>query len=182
MTAYQTTSALAVQRPRGLTAKLTANAGDNRDPWWIAVDGYIRPELRRCVRRRLLEQLTSPRVQVPERRSAHSNCHGSRARPASSRLAVADSAVPLARAATAPSGGLNAGLADHGLGWRFQGRRLMVRRNPVQGQLGSLPDRQGQPRPIQSTEGEGSSPIARCSRTLPSSSGKGAWLCVTSRV
>src|SRR5215207_1116296 len=46
-----------------LTAKLTAKLADNRDPRRIALDGYIRPDLRRCDRRWLPKQLTSPRVE-----------------------------------------------------------------------------------------------------------------------
>jgi hypothetical protein len=48
-----------------LTAKLTANPADNRDSWRTALDGYIRPELRRCDRRWLPEQLTSPGIEEP---------------------------------------------------------------------------------------------------------------------
>jgi hypothetical protein len=34
-----------------LTAKLTAKPADNRGSWRTPLDGYIRPELRRCGRR-----------------------------------------------------------------------------------------------------------------------------------
>jgi hypothetical protein len=48
-----------------LTAKLTAKPADNRGSWRTTLDGYIRPELRRCDRRWLPEQLTSPGVEEP---------------------------------------------------------------------------------------------------------------------
>ena len=42
---------LPVQHPLQLTAKLTANPPDNRRPRRTTLDGYTRPELRRCDRR-----------------------------------------------------------------------------------------------------------------------------------
>jgi hypothetical protein len=58
---------LPVQDPPWLTAKLTAKPADSRGSRRIALDGYIRPELRRCGRRWPPEQLTSPRVEVAKR-------------------------------------------------------------------------------------------------------------------
>jgi hypothetical protein len=46
-----------------LTAKVTAKPHDNRGPQHTILDGYRRPELRRCGRRGLAEQLTSPTVE-----------------------------------------------------------------------------------------------------------------------
>jgi hypothetical protein len=62
-----------LQTTSWLTAKLTANPCDNRGSRRMALDSYSRPELRRCDRRRPAEQLTSPRVEVPNGAStAHS--------------------------------------------------------------------------------------------------------------
>jgi hypothetical protein len=48
-----------------LTAKLTAKPHDTTGPQRMVLDAYTRPELRRCEPRRPAEQLTSPRVEVP---------------------------------------------------------------------------------------------------------------------
>ena len=46
--ACQNLPRLPVRDPSRLTAKLTANRHDTRDSWPTALNGYIRPELRRC--------------------------------------------------------------------------------------------------------------------------------------
>jgi hypothetical protein len=50
--------------PLRLTAKLTAKLDDTRGPQGMTLDGYTRPELRRCGRRGPPEQLPSPRVKA----------------------------------------------------------------------------------------------------------------------
>ena len=68
-------SAFASSASPRLTAKLTANAHDNRGLQRTTVDGYIRPELRRCGRRGPPEQLMSPRVEVPNGVGQSSRAH-----------------------------------------------------------------------------------------------------------
>ena len=103
-----------------LTANLTAKLLDNRGSRRTALDGYIRPELRRCGRRGPPEQLTSPRVvEVPLARRAP-NCQlASCSRRHQARLAAANGARWLAlgvhRRPQVASDRLALGVAGRGL-------------------------------------------------------------------
>jgi hypothetical protein len=137
-----------------LTAKLTAKPHDTRDPQGMTMDGYTRPELRKCGRRGLAEQLTSPRVvEVPRGAACAQLRRGICSRRHQDRLAAANGlggCLWSKRIATGPSDRPGAGSRGP---WSWSvdqgGRRGWRLGLPAQGQLDHFPHARAirQPRP-----------------------------------